>query len=206
MKLQRGLFPDSGDPIFRFQVNFMGARALRLREYSKYRQHNIAGFSLVVSAPWGQYDPDKLVNVGTNRWSIKPELGISKAMGKWTWELAVSAKWFSENDDFYGGQKRQVEAIYATQSHITYHFKRGTWLSVGGTYYTGGRTTVDGAHNNDLQSNTRMGATFSVNINKDNAIQIYGSTGTSTRYGSDFNTIGILWKYTWFPEDKPNSE
>ena len=46
----------------------------------------IVGASLQVSAPFGQYDNDRLVNIGTNRWSFKPESGISKALCQWTLE------------------------------------------------------------------------------------------------------------------------
>lgn len=188
-----------GDPVFRFQVNFLGARSLKLKEYSKYKQDTIFGFSLVVSAPWGQYDSDKIINVGTNRWMVKPELGFSKAMGKWVWEAAFSAKIYQNNNNFNGGKIRKQETIFGTQSHISYYFNRSTWLSVGGTYYNGGRTTVDGVQQNNLQSNSRFGATFSFNVSKSIAIQIYGNTGTSTRYGSDFNTLGVVFKYTKFP-------
>jgi hypothetical protein len=69
------------DPRLRFSVNLYGAPALSLQEFAHYRQDVIIGASLQVSAPLGQYNPDKLVNIGTNRWSFKPEVGISKAWG-----------------------------------------------------------------------------------------------------------------------------
>lgn len=55
------------DPRFRFSVNFFGAPALSLEEYADYEQDLIVGASLQVSAPLGQYDSDRLVNIGTNR-------------------------------------------------------------------------------------------------------------------------------------------
>ena len=69
------------DPRFRFAVNFYGAPALSLKEFADYQQDIIIGASLQVSAPAGQYDSTKLVNIGTNRWSFKPELGISQRPG-----------------------------------------------------------------------------------------------------------------------------
>jgi len=74
------------DPSFRFSVNFYGAPALSAKEFADYHQDFIVGASLRVFAPFGQYDDTKLVNIGTNRWTIKPELGISKALGSWTLE------------------------------------------------------------------------------------------------------------------------
>ncbi|TAH66309.1 MAG: hypothetical protein EWM45_11755 [Rhodopseudomonas palustris] len=34
-----------------------------------------------VSAPLGQYDSSKLINLGNHRWKIRPEIGASKAIG-----------------------------------------------------------------------------------------------------------------------------
>ncbi len=35
----------------------------------------ILGASIKVVAPTGHYDPDRLINVGANRWAVKAELG-----------------------------------------------------------------------------------------------------------------------------------
>jgi hypothetical protein len=51
-------------------------------------------------APLGQYDSTRLVNIGTNRWSFKPELGVSKALGPWTLEATAAATVFADNKHF----------------------------------------------------------------------------------------------------------
>ncbi|HYA65657.1 MAG TPA: transporter, partial [Burkholderiaceae bacterium] len=75
-----------GDPAFRLSVNLYGAPALTLKEFADYHQDLIIGASLLVTAPLGQYDDTRLVNIGGNRWSFKPEVGGSKALGPWTLE------------------------------------------------------------------------------------------------------------------------
>ena len=74
------------DPAFRLSMNFIGAPALTAAEFKNYHQDFIVGGSLRIFAPLGQYDSNRLVNIGTNRWSFKPEIGFSKAFGKWTIE------------------------------------------------------------------------------------------------------------------------
>ena len=91
------------DPRFRVSVNLIGAPALSVKDFANYRQDLIVGVSLQVSAPVGQYDNSKLLNLGNNRWSFRPELGISKAVGPWTFELAPSVTFFTDNTDFFGG-------------------------------------------------------------------------------------------------------
>ena len=83
-------------------MNFHGAPALGLREIRGYRQDLIVGASLTVWAPFGQYDESKLVNIGTHRWSVKPEIGVSKALGPWIVELIGAAQLYEDNDDFSG--------------------------------------------------------------------------------------------------------
>ena len=65
---------DSG---FRFSVNRKGGPAMDLSEFLSWKEKTIVGASLTITAPTGQYDPTVLVNTGTNRWGIKPEIGLS---------------------------------------------------------------------------------------------------------------------------------
>ena len=71
----------------------------RCRSSRHYQQDLIVGASLQVSVPVGQYDETRLVNLGTNRWSFKPELGVSKALGPWTLEGTACG------DDLHGQQR-----------------------------------------------------------------------------------------------------
>ena len=126
------------DPRFRVSVNLFGAPALSAKEFANYKQDLIAGVSLQVSAPLGQYDDTKLLNLGGNRWSFRPEFGISKALGPWTFELAPSVIFFTDNTDFYGGNTFSQAPIYAVQGHILYNFQSGVWIALDGLAFAGG--------------------------------------------------------------------
>ena len=186
-----------GDPRLRFSVNLHGAPALSAREFAGYRQDLIVGASLQLAAPTGQYDGDKLINIGTNRWSVKPELGASKAWGPWTLELAAAATFFADNKDFLGGHTRSQEPIYSVQAHVVYSFAGGVWLAVDTTYYRGGLSTVDGVQGSDLQKNSRAGVTLALPVDRRNSIKLYASSGVSTRTGGDLDTAGIAWQHRW---------
>jgi len=138
------------DPRIRLSINLYGAPALSLKEFKDYEQDLIVGASLQVSAPWGQYDDSRVVNLGTNRWFIKPELGVSKALGRWTLELSTAATVYGDNDDFFGGNRRSQDPIYSTQVHAIYSLHSGLWASLDATDFTGGRTTLNGVLNEDL--------------------------------------------------------
>ncbi|MGW8316584.1 MAG: transporter [Bacteroidales bacterium] len=194
-----------GDPRLSMTVNFVGAPAMVLSDFSKYRQNIIVGASLKVFMPLGQYDPQRLVNIGTNRFMVKPELGVSKTLGPLFLELAASMAFFTVNHDFVDGWERTQDPLGAIQGHAIYNFTRAIWLSLDGTYYWGGRTKTAGVIDNDLQRNTRLGLTFSLPLGIHQSIKLYFSTGVSTRTGSDFDALGLVWQYRW-GKDFPQSQ
>jgi len=185
------------DPRLRVSINLLGGPALSLREAATFRQDLIVGASLQVWAPTGQYDSDKLINLGSNRWVVKPEIGLSKALGRWTLELTAAAAFYEDNDDFFGGKTREQESIYSVQGGAICSFGSGLWAAFGASYYTGGRSTVDGVRGNDLQENMRVGVIVTVPVNRHNSLKLYANTGVSTRTGSDFDTGGVAWQYRW---------
>jgi Putative MetA-pathway of phenol degradation len=185
-----------GDPRVRFSFLPYGAPALTLEQFEDYEQDFILGASVAVTVPLGQYDSNKLVNIGTNRWSVKPELGISKTWGPVTLELAPSVTFYTDNDDFFGGKKLEKEPLYAVQAHVIYHTRRGWWAAVDATYYTGGRTTVDGERGEEPE-NLRVGATLAIPIDRHNSVKLYGSVGAITRVGGNFTTAGVAWQFRW---------
>jgi hypothetical protein len=185
------------DPLFRLSMNFYGAPALTLQEFKSYEQDLIVGASLQMSVPAGQYDSTKLVNIGTNRWSFKPEIGASKALGALTLEFKAGVSLFTTNDDFFNGNRRAQDPLYSIGSHAIYNFRSGIWASVDATYFAGGRSTLNGALQNDLQQNWRVGGTLSFPVDARNSIKLYASSGVSARTGNSYDLIGIVWQYRW---------
>ena len=186
-----------GDPRIRMSVNFIGAPALPLFGFKDYKQDLVVGASLQIYLPMGQYDPDRLVNIGTNRFSFKPELGISKTLGKFQLELTGGATFYTVNNDFYQGKTRSQDFIGSVQGHVNYIFKSGIWAAIDGTYYWGGSTTLDGVEGDDLQKNTRLGCTLAIPLTLHQSLKLYYSAGVSTRTGSDFDLVGAVWQYRW---------
>ena len=182
---------------FRLSINLYGAPALTLKEFADWEQDLIIGTSLRVVAPWSQYDDSKLVNIGTNRWSFKPEVGISKAIGPWTLEGTAAATFYTDNDDFFGGNKLSQDPLYSLQGHLIYSFRSGIWASVDATYFAGGRTTLNGVLNSDLQQNWRLGGTLALPVNRENSIKFYVSSGVSARTDNNYDLIGVAWQYRW---------
>jgi hypothetical protein len=185
------------DPRFRFSCNFLGAPALSVQEFANYQQDMIVGASVQVSAPLGQYDEDRLVNLGNNRWFVKPDIGISKAWGNFTLELSGGVFLFTDNHDFFGGKTLEQDPVYTAQLHATYNLGRGVWAALSGTHDHGGRTTIDGVRSDDQQDNSRAGITLALPVNRYNSVKLYASAPIHTTAGGDFDLLGILWQHRW---------
>ena len=185
------------DPSLYFTINLYGAPALSMEEFIDYQQDTIIGLTFKLTAPLGEYDKEKLVNIGTNRWSFESELGVSQAIRRWTLEAAVAAVFYSENDEFLTDITRKQDPIYSVQGHAIYTFPGQIWAAVSATYFVGGRTTVDGVTNNDLQQNWRTGFTLSFPLTRHHSIKLFGNSGVSTRTGNDYDSIGLAWQYRW---------
>jgi len=186
-----------GDPRFRVSVNLFGAPALSAKDFASYQQDLIVGVSLQVSAPLGQYDSSKLLNLGNNRWSFRSELGISKAWGPWTFEVAPGVTFFSDNSDFFGGNALAQAPIYALQGHVLYTFQSGIWMALNGLYFAGGRTAVNGVKSDNEQANTLAGLTLALPLDRQNSLKLSAITGITTRTGSEFCAVGVAWQYRW---------
>jgi len=186
-----------GDARAIFELNFLGAPALEPREFGGYRQATIVGTSLAVILPTGQYDADKLLNLGTNRWGFRPEIGVSRAVGRWTLEATATVWLYTDNDDFFGGQLLDQDPLYALQGHVIFNLRPGFWLGFDIGYANGGTTTLDGVRSNTLQSNIRTGVTALYPLGSRHGVKLAFSTGASTRIGADFETFSIAYQYMW---------
>jgi hypothetical protein len=189
-----------GDTRLRVSVLFLGAPAVTVEEFAKSSPQTVMGASLTVSAPTGQFFSDKLINLGTNRWSFKPEIGLSYYISNhWLFDLYAGAWFFTENNSFYPGTSvRSQDPLISFQTHISYSFNPLMWAAIDLTYYTGGQSSVNNVYLDDRQNNSRIGATFNFPTSRTSTIKLAYSTGAVIRIGGDFSTISVAWQTVFF--------
>ena len=199
---QAGSITRSGlaDMKIRFAFNLRGSPALTPREFATIRRRTwILGTSLSINAPTGQYDPAKLINLGTNRWAFKPELGVSYPWRKFDLDFYAGAWFYTDNSSFFPGKSvRTQDVLTAAQAHASYTFRRNLWVAIDSTWYGGGATQINGGKPSERQSNSRLGATLSIPLAKQQSIKVSYSSGVTANTGASFRTIGVAWQYAWF--------
>lgn len=188
------------DADFRFAINIVGSPALNPRGFAAAKHNNfILAASLSVRPPTGQYDPVKLINLGTNRWAFRPEIGFSRPIKKVSLDLYAAASFFTSNNNFFPGQSlRTQDALGSLQAHLSYTVRRGLWIAFDSTWYGGGATHQNNGPASSRQSSTRLGGTVSFPIGKMQSIKVAYSSGVSARVGSAFNTLAVSWQIVRF--------
>jgi hypothetical protein len=184
------------DAIILFSTNLYGAPSLTGKQFRQYRQETVVGVSMQVRVPTGEYDNTRLINLGANRYSIRPRLGVSHHRQSWTYEIAIGSTIYTDNNDFVGS-KLEREAVHDIQIHAIRHFRPGMWLAFNAIKVHGGRTIVDGVGNDDLQKTDRLGLTFSLPLAPHHSLKAVAQTGVNTRIGADLNSLTIAYQYAW---------
>jgi hypothetical protein len=187
-----------GDLRLRFTMSLLPGSALSLADFARTPPDRTLGISVVVNAPTGEYDGDKLINIGTNRWALKPEFGGSRRFGRWTLDGSLGVWLYGDNEDYFGGRERSQDPLPTLQGTLSYTFAPRLWLAASGTWYTGGTTSLDGVSERDRQDNSRAGLTLAVPVGKQNSIKLAWSKGVTARFGGDLETYSVSWQYLWF--------
>jgi hypothetical protein len=186
-----------GDPRVRLSVNFLGAPALRAEEFKDYTQDWISGASVQVIVPIGLYYPEKLINLGSNRWTIRSQIGAAKSFGPWTVEAYTGLWFFTRNPDFFGGNLLEQRPLWTAKVHVVRSFGKGIWASADLGYGIGGRTKIEGVLRDTRISTFRFGLTLSVPVARQHAIKLYVVSGARVERGPDFDGIGVGYMYFW---------
>lgn len=192
------------DSRMRLTVLVHGGPAVGVQEFLKAQKKTLVGVSMNINVPTGEFFSDKLINIGTHRWSFKPELGLSQPLGKrWLIDAYAGVWLFTTNYSFYpGSSKRSQDPMGAFQVHISYNITPRFWIAYNATYYVGGTSSIDDMIKDDRQSNTRIGLTAVMPVGKSNSIKLAASTGAIVRVGQDFTTFSLGWQHSWFGKPK----
>lgn len=188
-----------GDMTARFAINLKGAPSMDAEAFRALLQapETIVGASVTVQVPTGVYNDARLINIGSNRWAVKPAIGmIIPAAPSWLVELEAGAWLFGDNEDFLGETRRQ-DPIVSAQAHLIKVITPAIWVSLDATYYEGGRTSTDRISNADLQRNSRAGVTAVFPVKGQHALKFGYSTGLSTSSGGDFDQFSMTYLYAW---------
>lgn len=190
------------DTSLRFAVNLYGAPPLAGEEFYDYRKaahtETIVGMGLAVTFPTGEYFDDRLINLGTNRYTFTPQFGVIHTRGKWSMEFSSSVTFFTDNDEFFSGAKHEEDPLLIGQGHLIYTLMPGLWLGASVGYGYGGESTINKVPSNDLKGNLGFGVSSGISLSRNFGFKIaYIGIRTREDTGSDNDTFTIGCSLQW---------
>ena len=188
---RRGL----GDVRMRFSMLLYGGRAETPVEFaSSEKSRTVVGAAVAVSIPTGKYNSERLINLGNNRWVVRPQLGVTHTSGKWTSELTGSVFLYADNNDFWRNTELETDPLWALQAHVIYSFRPGLWVSVSTGYGWGGEATVNGDAKENPSGNWLSALSFGFPIDRKQGVKIALLRGRSQKStGSDIDSLVLAY-------------
>jgi hypothetical protein len=178
-------------------VLLVGAPVLEPANFSSYEQKSVVGLRFDLVMPTGLYDPSKAINLGSNRWAFHSELGWSKAIGKWTLEVAGGFWVYTDNRDFYGGNTLAQDAFFVAKVNFIRSVRPGLWWAVGTGYGHGGQTFVNGLPRDTKQKNWRLTAMVVFPLAPTQGLSLTAASGRTFQAGPDFDVIALAYQLAW---------
>ncbi len=190
------------DPLLRFALNLLGGPPLEGAEFARYRASHpvetILGVAMAAKLPLGQYYEDKLLNLGENRFTFRPALGMVHNHRKWSAEVTGSLWLFTDNHAFWNGNKREQDPLFIIQGHGIYTFRPGVWVSGSAAYGTGGASTINGVDKNDTRKNLAWAVSVGYPLTRALGLKI-ATIGNDSRAptGFDSNSVAAALSVLW---------
>ena len=190
------------DTLMRLAIYLYGAPPLKGKNFTDYRSEadieTIVGTALVVHLPTGDYMDDKLINLGANRFTFRPQLGMVHNRGKWSLELTGAVWLYTDNDDFYNEYRLEQDPLFTLQTHLVYTFRPGLWLSASAGYAYGGESTISGEEKNDLKENLAWALSLGIPVTRKVGVKIaYVGIDTQRFTGQDSDSFFVGCSFIW---------
>ncbi|HWR95010.1 MAG TPA: transporter [Flavobacterium sp.] len=187
-----------GDMRIRFGMNLFGSPALDRKDFAQFKQKTIFGASLVTSIPTGEYLEEKPINIGTNRWAFKPEIGVSRRLNSFYVESYLGVWFYTNNTEFLVNQEKSQAPALSFQFHSSYYFKNQMWIGFNANWYKGGSSTIDGIKTGDNIDNLRIGLSWSVPITKGQSVKLQFHTGANKSKDIDYDYVSLNYQFSFF--------
>jgi hypothetical protein len=190
----------TGDSSYMAGVLLKGGPALDIADFEKFKPTTVLGMSLTITAPTGSYNANKILNLGSDRWSFKPEVALSYPFGpeqKWEIEAYGNVYFYTDNSSYHGREILRQEALPGCEGHVSYAFNDRLWVSLDTRYSFRGSTFVNGVDQNNPQRNFVVGSEVNMFLNSRNSLGLTFVKALVHRNGPSIAAFSVKYDYTW---------
>jgi hypothetical protein len=190
------------DPSIRVSMNLYGAPPLKGIKYVQYRaSHPVTttvGAAISLVLPLGEYYPERLINLGNNRYVLRSQLGVLHQRGPWQFEVTTTVSFYQDNDEFFGNTKLEQDPLWFFQGHVIRSFKRGMWASLSSGFSYAGETQINGVPKHNDDRTRYVSLSFGMPITRQQSVKItWINADTNVVIGSSSDTLVLGWTLNW---------
>jgi len=190
----------AGDSSYSLAMLLKGGPALSVAQFEHYKPTTTLGVSFTISAPTGLYNPNRILNLGSNRWSFKPEIALSHPFGreqKWEFDGYANVYFYTDNTSYGGQEILRQQPLPGLEGHISYSFNDSVWASLDTRYSFRGTTFVDGIAQDNAQQNFILGSEMNISLNSRNSLVFEFAKALVHNNGPAVVGFSIKYDYTW---------
>lgn len=146
--------------------------------------------------PLGEYDKDRVLNMGANQWAFKTEVGFVKGWGDFYLELTPNVEFYTDNSD-YGAASATLEKdpLFTLETHLSYDVSKTVLVSLDHYYKKGGETTVANTAMNDETETHSIQFTLGVTPAPKQKLLLQYLQDVSVENGSKTNRFGARYTF-----------
>jgi Putative MetA-pathway of phenol degradation len=196
----QGSITGAGDSSYAVTALLKGGPALGADQFADYKPTTTVGLSVNISAPTGQYNSNKLLNLGSDRWSFNPEIAVSHPFGseqKWQWDVYARAYFFTDNTLYNGREILRQQPLPGLEGHVSYFFVHSAWASIDTLYSFRGATVIDGVYQNNAQKNFTLGSEVNVSLNPRSSLVFQFAKALVHQNGPALTGFAVKYTYSW---------
>lgn len=196
----QGSVTGTGDLSCQMGMLLKGGPALSISEFENFKPGRSMGVSFTLTAPTGRYDQNKLLNLGSGRWSFKPEFGFSQPFGreqKWEFDAYANSYFYTDNTAYRGVEVLSQRPLPAAEAHLSYTFNNAVWASLDTRFSSRGNTLINGVGQNNVQENFILGSEVNVSLNARNTLIFVLAKAFVHQNGPSAGGFAVRYDYTW---------
>ena len=190
----------SGDSNYELAMLLKGGPALSVKQFEEYKPTTTLGVSLTITAPTGSYHADKILNLGSNRWSFKPEIALSDPFGpeqRWEFDAYANAYFYTDNISYHGREILGQQPLAGLEGHLSYSFSDNLWASIDTRYSFRGTTFLNSVNQNNAQQNFILGSEINVSLSLRNSLVLEFAKAVVHQNGPALVGFSVKYDYTW---------
>jgi len=196
------------DPSVSLLINLRGTPPLKSNvDLLNYEPTWTLDTQVMLALPIGEYDDDKVVNLGLNRWwgriafPMKYHFGVFAPGYMSSFELTPSVWLFAENDDFVG-QSLKNDPLWQLEAHLTHDFTSSFFGSVDALYRSGFQSEINGIEVGDDVDVGNVGFTFNFQVTDNVALRTSYLSNVFGDDNLDNSILKMMFAYGWNPANE----